>query len=205
VSSGLFAGMPSPHIKIKIIKIVDTPIGAISNDELVKISCPSNMTGEIVVTGEHVLKEYLNCPEAQRVNKFSVDGVVWHRTGDAGYLDVEGYLHLMGRVKQRIIVNGKEVFPFDVERRLSNFEQIFMGTIIEIDKQVYCVIELQHRAEIADKDILDLVRQWGVDLEKRIIRTRIPRDPRHHSKIDYERLGISVKKNVLKRPTDREA
>ncbi len=196
---GLYAGKPSPHIQIAIVNIIDGVIGTISSDELRKIYCAVNVTGEIVVCGDHVLKEYLNCPEAQKLNKFIVDGTVWHRTGDAGYFDIEGNLHLMGRVQQRLMVNGKEIFPFTVEKKLSICEQVAAGTLIGINNKVYCVIELRDRSEISNREIIDIVGQFGVESEQYIIRTSIPRDPRHQSKIDYDRLGFKVRKYLLKR------
>jgi acyl-CoA synthetase (AMP-forming)/AMP-acid ligase II len=196
---GLLAGKPSPHIRIAIVKIIDRPIGPISHDEFARISCAANMTGEIVVHGDHVLKEYLNCPDAQLENKFSVDGEVWHRTGDAGYLDFEGNLHLMGRVKQRIVVKDKEIFSLTVELKLCKCKQISMGTILEIENQVYCVVELNKNEVLLKQEIMEIIKQFGIDSDEQIIQTTIPRDPRHHSKIDYDRLNIHVRKHLKNR------
>jgi acyl-CoA synthetase (AMP-forming)/AMP-acid ligase II len=57
--------------------------------------------GEVVLTGDHVLKGYLH-GKCDRETKFEVDGERWHRTGDAGYFDKEGRLWLVGRCNVRI-------------------------------------------------------------------------------------------------------
>lgn len=69
--------------------------------------------GEIVVSGDNVMQGYYNKPEdTARVLK---DG--WLSTGDLGYLDDKGYLHITGRKKEIIVLpNGKNINPEEVER-----------------------------------------------------------------------------------------
>ncbi|MGD9680723.1 MAG: AMP-binding protein [Candidatus Obscuribacterales bacterium] len=57
------------------------------------------VTGEILVSGDHVVKGYLD-PDAERNTKVRIDGKVWHRTGDTGYLDHRGRLWLTGRLSR---------------------------------------------------------------------------------------------------------
>ncbi len=69
--------------------------------------------GEIVVAGDNVMQGYYNKPEdTAQVLK---DG--WLYTGDLGYLDDNGYLHITGRKKEIIVLpNGKNINPEEVER-----------------------------------------------------------------------------------------
>jgi long-chain acyl-CoA synthetase len=69
--------------------------------------------GEIVVSGDNVMQGYYNKPEdTAQVLK---DG--WLSTGDLGYLDDKGYLHITGRKKEIIVLpNGKNINPEEVER-----------------------------------------------------------------------------------------
>ena len=69
--------------------------------------------GEIVVSGDNVMQGYYNKPEdTAQVLK---DG--WLSTGDLGYLDEKGYLHITGRKKEIIVLpNGKNINPEEVER-----------------------------------------------------------------------------------------
>lgn len=72
-------------------------------------------TGEIVVRGPNVLREYWRKPEA--TTQAFVDG--WFRSGDLGHTDNEGYLYVDARVKDVIIVGGSNVYPAELERVLS--------------------------------------------------------------------------------------
>jgi olefin beta-lactone synthetase len=83
---GLLAGRPISEIRLKI------------RDD------------EIVVTGDHVNKGYLD-PATDRATKFTMDEVIWHRTGDAGRMDEAGRLWLLGRLDGR----AGSLFPFGVE------------------------------------------------------------------------------------------
>jgi malonyl-CoA/methylmalonyl-CoA synthetase len=74
----------------------------------------SRERGEIAVSGPSVMPGYGNAPEENRAA--FVDG--WFRTGDLGYFDDTGYLHIDGRSKELIIVGGTNVLPGEVERAL---------------------------------------------------------------------------------------
>jgi long-chain acyl-CoA synthetase len=68
--------------------------------------------GEIIVRGPNVMKGYYNKPEeTQKVIK---DG--WFYTGDLGFIDEDGFIHITGRAKEVIVLdNGKNVYPEDIE------------------------------------------------------------------------------------------
>ncbi len=70
--------------------------------------------GEVVIQGESVFRGYENDPEANR--RSFLQG--WFRTGDQGYLDADGYLHLTGRIKDLIIRGGENVSPREVDEVL---------------------------------------------------------------------------------------
>ncbi|HVU01518.1 MAG TPA: long-chain fatty acid--CoA ligase [Polyangiaceae bacterium] len=72
--------------------------------------------GEIVVFGPNVMKGYHNRPEEQQ-KAFTPDG--GFRTGDLGYLDEDGFLHVTGRIKEQYkLENGKYVAPVPLEEEL---------------------------------------------------------------------------------------
>ncbi|MBA4320047.1 MAG: long-chain fatty acid--CoA ligase [Flavobacterium sp.] len=73
--------------------------------------------GEIVARGRNVMKGYYNCPEATA--ETLKDG--WLHTGDLGYIDKEGYIHITGRSKELIVLsNGKNISPEEIEFKLKN-------------------------------------------------------------------------------------
>ncbi|MBM3789362.1 MAG: AMP-binding protein [Acidobacteria bacterium] len=71
--------------------------------------------GEILARGPNIMKGYYNNPEATR--QTIVDG--WLHTGDLGYIDEDGFLHIQGRKKSVIVTPaGKKVYPEEVEAEL---------------------------------------------------------------------------------------
>lgn len=76
--------------------------------------------GEVCVKGEHVCADYWN-NHKEYLSDFH-DG--YFRTGDWGYIDQDGYLHLVSRTKELINVGGKKVSPMEVEEALESFEGI---------------------------------------------------------------------------------
>ncbi len=77
---------------------------------------PVGDAGEIWVRGDNVFHGYFEEPEA--TERVLVDG--WLRTGDIGTVDDDGYLYLVDRAKDLIIVSGFNVFPAEVEEVLSS-------------------------------------------------------------------------------------
>jgi acyl-CoA synthetase (AMP-forming)/AMP-acid ligase II len=70
--------------------------------------------GEVVIQGPNVVDGYENNPDANSVS--FVDG--WFRTGDQGILDAEGYLRLVGRIKELINRGGEKIGPPEIDELL---------------------------------------------------------------------------------------
>ncbi|HYM65860.1 MAG TPA: AMP-binding protein, partial [Patescibacteria group bacterium] len=70
--------------------------------------------GEVVIRGESVIDGYANNPEANA--KSFVNG--WFRTGDLGVLDADGYLSLIGRIKEMINRGGEKIAPREIDEVL---------------------------------------------------------------------------------------
>jgi long-chain acyl-CoA synthetase len=75
------------------------------------LDVPSGDAGEVWVRGANVFQGYFEDPEA--TDRVLVDG--WLRTGDIGTVDDDGFLYLLDRAKDLIIVSGFNVFPGEVE------------------------------------------------------------------------------------------
>lgn len=102
------AGKASPNVEVKIFDAEghEQPVGA---------------EGEVCVKGEHVTCSYWN-ETPERFAKDFFNG--YFRTGDAGCLDEEGYIHLKSRIKEMINVGGKKVSPMEVEDILNTIPGI---------------------------------------------------------------------------------
>jgi acyl-CoA synthetase (AMP-forming)/AMP-acid ligase II len=75
---------------------------------------PPGERGEVVIQGPNVIQAYENNPEANATS--FVDG--WFRTGDQGFLDADGYLTLVGRLKEMINRGGEKIGPREIDEVL---------------------------------------------------------------------------------------
>ena len=92
---------------------------------------PGREAGEIVARGPNIFQGYRNNPQATE-GAFTDDG--WFRTGDMGYLDGDGFLHIVGRVKEVIVLpDGKNVIPEDVEDAYASSALIREVAVMEQD------------------------------------------------------------------------
>jgi malonyl-CoA/methylmalonyl-CoA synthetase len=77
--------------------------------------------GEVQVRGPNVISGYFKRPR-ETGDAFTADG--WFRTGDLGELDPDGYLRLIGRIKELIISGGYNVYPREVEEALASHPSV---------------------------------------------------------------------------------
>ena len=83
---------------------------------------PDDETGEILAKGDNIMLGYYKNPEAT-AEVFTEDG--YFRTGDIGFIDDKGAIHITGRKKNVIILsNGKNVFPEEVEEHMADCDTI---------------------------------------------------------------------------------
>ncbi|RVU27955.1 long-chain-fatty-acid--CoA ligase [Streptomyces antnestii] len=81
----------------------------------------SGEVGEIVTRSHQVTPGYWQRPE-DNARLFTEDG--WLRTGDAGYLDADGYLFITDRIKDMVITGGENVYPVEVESALAEHPDV---------------------------------------------------------------------------------
>lgn len=187
---GLNVGKPEPAATVKIIGISDDNIVVPDHDALSKLGVAPGEIGEIIVSGKHVLRNYLHNPEALKRNKIFVGNQCWHRTGDSGFWGENGNLFLAGRCASLIRTPNGLLSTFLFENRFQAIEGVELGTIMLLNNRLTAIIEL------ADHSRRDFVRSVIEPLpeafEDIVFISKIPRDPRHNSKIDYEKLRIML-------------
>jgi long-chain acyl-CoA synthetase len=130
-SAPLIAGGPAGD---KTIAIGSTgkPIPGVQ----VKIANPDRETGigEITVCGANVMRGYFNDEEATEA-VLTKDG--WLFTGDLGFIDVEGNLHVCGRSKNVIVLaSGENVYPEAIEHKMNTYHWIVESLLIENNGQI---------------------------------------------------------------------
>ena len=84
---------------------------------------PTGEVGELYFKGDAVVPGYFQMPE-ETAETFDADG--WLHTGDMGYVDENGYITLMGRLKEMYIQGGFNVYPVEVENLISKHPKVAM-------------------------------------------------------------------------------
>jgi len=86
--------------------------------------------GEIITSGPHVMKGYLNQPEETQKAIREFRDKRWMYTGDVGFMDEEGYIYLCDRAKDMLIVGGYKVFSVEVEEKLQHLDFIAESALV---------------------------------------------------------------------------
>jgi len=181
---GLPVGIPDPAATVAVIPVTDAPVPAQTGTSWRALQL-HGQPGEIVVSGRHVLQAYIHNETAQQRYKIPVEDVIWHRTGDAGLLAADGQLYLLGRCDEIIHHGEHTIYPLLLIRLLRQRYGITAALFREKGRLVLAV-------EAGGQQLHDaaayLAEQYGLpDIMIKKVR-HIPRDPRHRTKVDYDRL-----------------
>ncbi len=90
---------------------------------------PPRQVGEIATRSGSNMVGYWNLPEAT-ARTLGKDG--WLRTGDAGYMDEDGYLYIHDRIKDMIISGGENIYPAEVESAICDHPDVAEAAVIGI-------------------------------------------------------------------------
>jgi len=120
---------------------------------------PCGQVGEIVTRSGANMVGYWNRPE--ETAKTIRDG--WLYTGDAGYMDADGYVYIHDRVKDMIISGGENVYPAEVESALSDHPAIAEAAVIGVPDEkwgeaVKAVVVLRPGAVLLEDELIDWSR-----------------------------------------------
>jgi acyl-CoA synthetase (AMP-forming)/AMP-acid ligase II len=85
--------------------------------------------GEVVVRGETVMRSYLDDPEATAA---AIDADGFLHTGDLGTFDADGYLRIVGRIKDMFIVGGFNAYPAEIENLLLRHPRVAQAAVIGV-------------------------------------------------------------------------
>ncbi len=116
---------------------------------------PLGEIGEICARGDQVMKGYYKNPYATRST--IIDG--WCHTGDIGYFDEEGYLHIHDRKKDVIISGGFNIYPGEIEQVISSLEAVQECAVIGVPDEdwgeaVKAIVELSPGKSVTDQEII---------------------------------------------------
>jgi long-chain acyl-CoA synthetase len=169
-------GRPAIMVDVRIVDADDAPV-------------PPGVVGEIVVRGETVMMGYWERPEETR--KAVVDG--WMHTGDGGYMDKDGYVYVVDRIKDMIISGGENVYSAEVENCIAQHPAVAQCAVIGIPSEqwgesVHAVVMRKPGASVTADDVIAFCKE-------RIAGYKCPRSV----KIQDEMLPLSGAGKILKR------
>ncbi len=115
-------GRVHPHLEVKI---VDPSNG---------LTMPRGETGEFCTRGYSVMLGYWNEPEKTRE---VLDAARWMHTGDLAVMDADGYLNIVGRIKDMVIRGGENVYPREIEEFLYTHPDVVDAQVIGVPDERY--------------------------------------------------------------------
>jgi acyl-CoA synthetase (AMP-forming)/AMP-acid ligase II len=136
------AGRPTPIAEVRIVDADDNEL-------------PPGQVGEICARGPMVMQGYWNKPAE---TESALRGG-WMHTGDMGYMDEDGYIFVVDRLKDMIVTGGENVYSAEVENAIAQLPQVFMSAVIGVpdDKwgeRVHAVIQLRDGAELGEAEVI---------------------------------------------------
>ena len=142
------AGLPLPGV---VVSIQDPDGNSVAPGE----------TGEVCARAGNFMREYWNKPEAT-ADAFRGG---WYHSGDAGYLDPEGYLFLVDRVKDMIVTGGENVYSIEVENAIASHPAVEQVAVIGVPSEVWgeavhAIIVQREGVTVTEADIIAHAREW---------------------------------------------
>ena len=182
---GLPAGYPVDDVDLRILPDAwGTPLGPFTPDKWDGLAVGPGEAGEIAVAGEHVLAGYVD-GEGDRETKVRVGRRVWHRTGDAGRLDADGRLWLLGRCSAAVRDTHGVLYPFQVEASARGLAGVGLAALVPGQRTV--AFEGSASPEAVERHLA-----WA---HVRAVQVgAIPLDARHNAKVDYPALAALVER-----------
>lgn len=122
---------------------------------------PPGTIGEIVARGSHVMAGYWNKPKetAQALRGG------WMHTGDVGYIDEDGFIFIVDRLKDMIVTGAENVYSSEVENAIYHHPAIALCAVIGIPdekwgERVHAVITLKEDQSVTDEELINHCRKY---------------------------------------------
>ncbi|TYG82881.1 hypothetical protein ES288_D01G124900v1 [Gossypium darwinii] len=183
-STGFGASMETPEecLKYGSVGLLSPNLEAKIVDPTTGMALEVNQKGELWVRGPSIMKGYLNNAEATAA---TLDSQGWLKTGDLCYIDDDGYVYVVDRLKELIKYKGYQVPPAELEALLLSHPQISGAAVIpfpdeEVGQYPMAYVVRNSGSNISDTALMDFVAKQ-VAPYKRIRKvafvTSIPKNP----------------------------
>jgi len=154
---------------------------------------PSGERGEVVVQGAIVMSGYHEAAGG----KAQADGDGWHRTGDIGLIDADGFVYIVDRKRDMIISGGFNVYPSEVEQVLWSHPAVQDGAVIGVpdDKwgeSVKAIVQLKAGASVQPEELVAFCRE-------RLGSTKAPKSVEIWPDLPRSAVGKVLKKTIRER------
>ena len=174
------AGKPYFEVDLRIVDADDRPL-------------PAGEAGELVVRCPNMMKGYYNRPDATRST--ILDG--WLHTGDMGYLDEDGYLYVIDRLKDMIVSGGENVYPAEIEKVLLMLPEIDDASVVGVPDDKWgevpkAYIVCRNGTSPSNEEIIAFCRQH-------LAGYKIPRHIEHIDALPKNPTGKVLKKVLRQR------
>ena len=151
-------GIPHPHIDVKIIDPISGEI------------VPCGARGEFCCRGFAVMAGYYNMAEKTAE---AIDTGGWLHTGDLATMDEQGYINIVGRLKEMVIRGGENIFPREIEELLLRHPKIADAQVLGVPdaffgEELLAVVLPKEGAEISEQELRDFCKE-------RISHQKVPR------------------------------
>ena len=175
----LSCGRPSVGVQARIM----TPEGK---------ECPRGEVGEIWILSDSNMVGYYNLPEATASSL--TDG--WVHTGDAGYMDEEGYIFLKDRIKDMVVSGGENIYPVEVENAIAHHPSVADVAVIGVPDDKFgeallAFVVVNSGASLELDEMIDFCRE-------RIAGYKIPRKLELIEEMPRNPSGKILKKELRK-------
>jgi fatty-acyl-CoA synthase len=141
-------GRVHPHVEVKIV------------DPITNRTAPRETPGELLTRGYSVMIGYWNDPA--RTDE-AIDQQRWMHTGDLATMDSDGYVSIVGRIKDMIIRGGENVYPREIEEFLYGHPDISDVQVIGVPdtrfgEEIMAWVKVRPGAELTDEDVRSFCR-----------------------------------------------
>ncbi|MEU5952044.1 long-chain fatty acid--CoA ligase [Streptomyces sp. NPDC047525] len=180
------AGRAAPHCEVKVVG----PDG---------VELPRGEVGEVAVSGGHVMSGYWDKPEESAA---ALRGG-WFHTGDGAYMDDDGYLYIVDRIKDMIVTGGENVYSAEVENALAQHSAVASCAVIGVPDDAYG--ERVHAVVMLKSGAVATAEELRAHCKTLIAGYKAPRTAEFVTELPLSPAG-KVLKRELRRPywTDKD-
>jgi len=174
-------GPPLPGVQVRVV-----------NAETGSVETLPDAIGTLEIKGPNVFAGYWKDAEKTR-REFTSDG--WFKTGDLGRVDANGYVHIVGRVKDLVISGGYNVYPKEVEVELDSVPGVVESAVFgvahpDFGEGVTAAVVLKEGVNLTEAQLLEAIRP-------RLARYKLPKRIVLLRELPRNTMG-KVQKNVLR-------